>query len=410
LLFLSVSFSYQGTCLGVLTHEAIIDASWDKIILPQLKSRYPSATSEELKIAHAYAYGGAVSPDMGYYPFGSHLFTNLVHYVRSGDMVDALLRDANNINEYAFAIGFLSHYDADDYGHPLAVNRSVPLVYKRMRRKYGDVLTYADNKISHIRMEFGFDVLQTAKGNYASPAYHDFIGFKVDTSVLARAFFETYGLDINNIFNNHLSFSIEVFRFTVANIFPLITKSAWASKNTEIIKKDKTVTSKTFRYKMRVREYNKEYGKGYRHPGFFPTVLSFFIRVLPKMGPTRALRFKMPTVQAEKYFDQSFDTILIYYSANIKKLEKSNIVLKDMDIDTGLPTMSCEYVLANMTYNEWLLKLADNQFDNLTSSMRQNILGFYIQSNKPVRNKDSQKCNKLYNALTDLRKPVQLYP
>ena len=221
----------------MLTHEAIIDAAWDKSILPLLKTRYPSATAEDLKNAHAYAYGGAVTPDMGYYPFGSALFTNLVHYVRSGDMVNALLKDANNINEYAFALGFLSHYNADNYGHPLATNRSVPLVYSRMRRKYGTVITYAQNKISHMRMEFGFDVLQTSKGNYASQAYHDFIGFKVDTSVLARAFLETYGLDINEVFGNHLPLAIEVFRFIVANIFPLITKSAWASKSSDILKK-----------------------------------------------------------------------------------------------------------------------------------------------------------------------------
>lgn len=403
LLFLFFLSPFYGHSLGVLTHEAIVDAAWDGSILPLLKTRYPSATTGELNIAHAYAYGGSVTPDMGYYPFGSHLFTNLVHYVRSGDMVNALLKDANNINEYAFALGFLSHYDADNYGHPMATNRSVPLVYSRMRRKYGNVITYAENKISHVRMEFGFDVLQTAKGNYASQGYHDFIGFKVDTSVLARAFLETYGLDINGVFDNHLLFTIEIFRFTVANIFPLITKSAWASKRSDILKKDKTVTSKTFRYKMHLREYNKEYGKGYKHPGVFPTMLSFFIRVLPKVGPTRALRFKIPTPPAEKYFDESFDTIMRHYTVNIQQLKQPGIILKDEDFDTGKPTELCEYSLADETYNRWLLELKTDRFKDVSSSIKQNILGFYNGMNAPSQNKYSKKCTELYNAFKDIK-------
>jgi len=389
--------------LGVLSHEAVVDAVWDKSILPLLKSRYPSATKDDLKNAHAYAYGGAVTPDMGYYPFSSHLFTDLVHYVRSGEMVEALLKDATNLNQYAFALGFLSHYDADNYGHPLATNKSVTIVYPKLGKKYGSVITYAQNKISHMRMEFGFDVLQTSKGNYASQAYHDFIGFKVDTSVLARAFLETYGLDINEVFNNHLSMTIEVFRLLVANIFPLITKSAWALKSTDKLITEKTTTGKRFKYKMQVKQYNKEFGTGYKHPGFFPILLSLFIHVLPKVGPTRALRFKIPSPQAEKYFDDGFDTISLHYTANLKHLNPANIALKDKDFDTGKPTESREYSLADKTYSTWLLTLKKDNFKNVTTSIKQNILGFYTQIIIPSQKKNSKKYTKFYNAFNDLK-------
>jgi len=403
LLLLFFLSPFYGHSLGVLTHEAIIDATWDKTILPLLKHRYPSATADDLKNAHAYAYGGAVTPDMGYYPFNSRLFANLTHYVRSGDMVNALLKDANNINEYAFALGYLSHYNADNYGHSLATNRSVTLVYTNLRRKYGSVITYAQNKISHMRMEFGFDVLQTSKGNYASKAYHDLIGFKVDTSVLARAFLETYGLDINEVFGNHLQLSIEVFRFIVANIFPLITKSAWAAKRSDILKKDSTATSKSFRYKMRVRQYNKEFGKGYKHPGFFATMISFFIQVLPKMGPTRALRFKTPTAQPEKYFDDSFDTIIQNYTANIQQLNQSNFTLTDKDFDTGKPTEPYEYSLADETYNTWLLRLKNDKFKNVTIQIKQNITNFYYWTTSLQKRKYSKQGDGLFNAINDLK-------
>src|SRR5664279_31626 len=323
--FLIFSLPFHVAAFGVLTHEAIVDASWDNFILPVLKEKYPSSTADEQKEAHAYAYGGAVAPDMGYYPFGSKLFTNLVHYVRSGEMVSALLRDATNINEYAFALGFLSHYEADNYGHPLATNLSVPLVYPKLTKKYGHVITYADNEVDHMRMEFGFDVIEVAKGNYASQAYRDFIGFKVDTLVLSKAFFETYGLSIDEVFNNHLQLAVETFRWIVSNIFPTITKAAWSAKKNTILTQNHTATSKSFTFKMRRKQYDKQFGKGYKRPGFSAKLLSFFIRALPKIGPLRALRFKSPTPKSEKLFDDSFDTILVHYAVNLKQLPKENV-------------------------------------------------------------------------------------
>jgi hypothetical protein len=394
---------YTGNSFGVLTHEAIIDALWENSIVPLIKTKYPQANATELKDAHAYAYGGAVTPDMGFYPFGSKSFTNLVHYVRSGDMVNSLLKNARNINEYAFAIGFLSHYYADNFGHPLATNKSVPDVYPKLKHKYGNQITYAEDKISHMRMEFGFDVLQITKGNYASQSYQDFIGFKIDTSVLARSFLETYGLRIDDVFNNKFSLAVESFRWIVANIIPVITRAAWASHKSEILKIDSTATGKNFRIKMRQRVYNKQYGKGYRRPGFFPTVLSFFIRVLPKVGPLRSLKFKTPTAQAEKYFIQSLDTIIQQYSSHIKQLQHSSLNLKDLDYDTGSPTASCEYILADETYDMWLLKLKENKFTHITSGQRKNILDFYAGIKKLENINVGKNCNKIFDAYKELQ-------
>jgi hypothetical protein len=399
LLFL---FPFYSSAFGVLTHEAIIDATWDKSILPLLKEKYPLITAEQQKEAHAYAYGGAVAPDMGYYPFGSKLFTNLVHYVRSGDMVNALLRDAKNINEYAFALGFLSHYIADNYGHPLATNVSVPLVYPKLAKKYGHVITYADNEISHMRMEFGFDVLEVAKGNYASQAYHDFIGFKVDTAVLSKAFFETYGFTINEAFNNHLNLAVETFRWIISNIFPTITKAAWSAKKNTITSQNHTATSKNFTFKMRRKQYNKQFGKGYKRPDFRAKLLSFFIRALPKIGPLRALRFKTPTPKAEKFFDDSFDTILVHFAYNLNQLPSENLHPKDLDFDTGRPTANCEYSLADETYCDWLLKLKDDEFKNTDPQIRRNIIIFFHLNNNIAAHSYSKKCAKFYTACKEI--------
>ena len=396
---------FSTKAFGVLTHEAIIDGLWEKSILPLLKAKYPSSTAEELKEAHAYAYGGAVAPDMGFYPFGSPVFTNLVHYVRSGDMVTALLKDANNINQYAFAIGFMSHYYADNYGHPIATNRSVALVYPNLQKKYGSVITYAENKISHMRMEFGFDVLEVSKGNYASDKYHGVIGFKVDTTVLSKAFLETYGLDINDVFNHKLLLAVEVFRWTVANVFPFLTKAAWSAKGSDILKKDSTATSKTFRYKMHNKQYDKEFGAAYKHPGFFPSVISFFIRVLPKFGPLRPLKFRTPTALAEKYFIQSFDSITLHYSAGLKRLN-SGINFKDFDFDTGKPTALCEYSIADNTYDAWLMQLKNAKFKNISLNMKQNIVGFYHWQDASNNIQYTKKCKVVYDAYKELQNNI----
>src|SRR6185436_11993765 len=182
------SFGYS-----VLTHEAIIDTTWIDSIKPTLLKRFPGANAEQLREAHAYAYGGAIIQDMGYYPFGSKLFTDLVHYVRSGDFIEALVAESGDINEYAFALGALAHYAADNNGHSIAVNRAVPILYPKLRVKYGNNVTYVDDPTAHLKTEFGFDVIQVVKGHYASEAYHDFIGFKVSKPVLQRAFERTYG-------------------------------------------------------------------------------------------------------------------------------------------------------------------------------------------------------------------------
>jgi hypothetical protein len=389
--------------LGVLTHEAIIDAEWENVILPFLKSEYPSSTDSEFTVARSYAYGGAVAPDMGYYPFGSRLFTDLVHYVRSGDMAETLLKDADSLNDLAFALGFLSHYYADIYGHPLATNKSVPLVYQRMQKKFGNVVTYADNKISHIRMEFGFDVLEVAKGNYASKSYHDFIGFKVDTALLAKAFYETYGFSLDNVFNHHLNRSVETFRFMIANVLPSITRVAWASKNKKLFDADSTNISKRFRYKMHIKQYNKDFGTGYKRPGFFATGFSFIIKILPKAGPLRALHFKVPNAQAEKYFDESFDTITMHYAHSIGFITASKTRLKDKDYDTGFSTEECEYTLADETYNKWLMKLNDGNFKDVSPAIKNNILLFYKTLQPPPQSKRYKKCAEVYQALQKIK-------
>ena len=89
LFFICQLASWKLRAYAVLSHEAIIDSAWDANIRPLLLKRFPNATPEEMKEAHGYAYGGVIIQDMGYYPHGSKFFSDLTHYVRSGDFVSA---------------------------------------------------------------------------------------------------------------------------------------------------------------------------------------------------------------------------------------------------------------------------------------------------------------------------------
>src|SRR3984893_11833688 len=191
-------WSLPSQSYSVLTHEQIVDMEWQDQIRPLLLKRFPQATADDIKQAHAYAYAGSMVQDMGYYPFGKKYFSDLLHYVRTGDFVTALVEESSDLNEYAFALGALAHYSSDNVGHP-AINRVVAIEFPKLKRKYGDSVTYGDNNKAHIRTEFGFDMVQVAKNRYTSDRYHDFIGFEVSKSVLERAFLQTYDLKIEDV-------------------------------------------------------------------------------------------------------------------------------------------------------------------------------------------------------------------
>src|SRR5712671_862707 len=197
---MALSLARPAAAYSVLAHEANIDALWENTISKMLLARFPGATPEELLDARAYAYGGCVIQDLGYYPFGSHFFSNLLHYVRTGDFVEAMIKEAHDVDEYAFALGALAHYAADNAGHPEAVNKAVALMFPKMRAKYGDVITYEKSPATHVLVEFSFDVVQAAAGAYASEAYHDFIGFEVAKPLLERTFQSVYGFQMKDLF------------------------------------------------------------------------------------------------------------------------------------------------------------------------------------------------------------------
>jgi hypothetical protein len=372
---------------SVLTHEAIIDSAWDQSIKPLLLQRYPDTTPEQLIDAHAYAYGGAIIQDMGYYPFGSKFFSDLAHYVRSGDFVEALLRDAQDVNELAFAIGALAHYAADNCGHPIAVNKSVAMLYPKLRTKYGPDVTYAEDPGAHLKTEFGFDVVQIANGRYAPKAYHDFIGFQVSKPVLERAFVDTYGLKLEDVFTS-VDLAIGTYRHTVSAVIPEMTKTAWAAKKDEIVKLTPGTTRAKFVYNLSRASYRKEWGSQYERPGFFARFLAFVFRIVPKVGPFKGLGFKPATPETERLFMASFNSTLDHDRTYMQQVRNSTTPpLSNENLDLGRTTRAGQYKLADATYAKLLDKLSGKGYATTPAELRADILTFYSDLNGPIDTK-----------------------
>ncbi len=360
---------------SVLTHEEIVDLLWLDEIRPLLLKKYPGLTEAQIKEAHAYAYGGAVIQDLGYYPFGSVEFSNLVHYVRSGDFVVEMLKESQDANEYAFALGALAHYASDTIGHP-AVNQSVAIEYPKLRAKFGDSVRYAQDKTAHLKTEFGFDTVQVAKDRYAPESYHDFIGFQVSKPLLERAFPAVYGLELKDVLT-HEDLAIGTYRWAVSQVIPQMTQVALQTHKKDLIREHPNFARKEFLYRLSRSSYEKEWGKDYTRPGIKTRVLSTILRLMPKIGPFKGLAFNAPTPRTEDLYIKSINATVVEYRRLLKAERAGKLELPNSDFDTGLPTKPLEYPLTDSAYGKLLMQLAKQKFVGTSPELRANILDFY---------------------------------
>jgi Zinc dependent phospholipase C len=389
---------------AVLAHEAIIDAAWEISIRPVLLRRFPSATPEELKEAHGYAYGGAIIQDVGYYPHGSHFVSDLTHYVRTGDFILALLRDAQDLNGYAFALGALSHYAADVDGHRIGTNRAVPILYPKLRRKFGDYVTYEEDKLAHVKAEFGFDVLEVARQRYAPDSYHDFIGFNVDKPLFEQAFREAYGLDLKTVLADEDK-ALGSYRRDVSNLIPKATRIAWSLKEKDIVRDQPSMTKRKFLYNLSRASYEKSWGKDYRKPSAGERFLALLYKLLPKFGPLKVLQLRTPTPQTERMFEASFNAALERYKGLLKQVETGPPNLPNDNFDTGDMTPPGAYNMNDDVRARLVQELAKKNFAGVTPELRTDLLQFYSNPDAPyVTKRKPKEWAKLQVALEQLKK------
>jgi zinc dependent phospholipase C len=375
---------------AVLAHQATIDVLWESNLKPLLHRKYPQATDKELDAAEAYAYGGAILQDLGYYPHGIPFFSDLTHYVRSGDFVHALLNDSQDVYEYAFALGALAHYATDLDGHPIATNRSVPILYPKLREKFGDMVTYEQDRLAHVKTEFGFDVLEVARGHYAPEDYHDFIGFEVSQRVLEQAFQDTYGLSLRSVLPDEEK-ALNSYRYAVSTLIPKATRIAWTLKSKEIMAAEPSATHRKFLYNLSRAEYEKDWGKNYDRPSAFEKFLALLYKLLPKFGPLKVLDLRTPTPQTEKFFEASFNAAVNRYSKLLAQVEQNHLALSNANFDVGQVTEPGRYRLADQAQARLLDDLSKQKFQGVTVEIKQEILHYFADPNTPYDTKKDAK-------------------
>ena len=380
---LALVLAHPGLPCSVLSHEAIVDAAWATKLEPFLKEKFPEASPQELKAAHGFAYGGSIIQDLGYYPHGNKHFSDLTHYIRTGDFVIALLTEAKTLNEVAFALGALSHYASDSDVHRFATNPGEAILYPRLARKFGTAITYEQDPAAHLKTEFGFDVLEVAEGNFAPEAYHDFIGFGVATPLLASALKETYGIELKNLFHD-VERSVNSYRRAVSKTIPEATRIAWAEREKDIKRKRPGITRSKFVYLMSRSSYEREWGVEYDRPTLKDRIAARLIKLLPPIGPLRALRFRMPTEQVEELFAKSFAKSIAEYGGQVDEARARRLRLPNVNYDLGEVVKPGTYALQDEAYCFWLDELAKEKYKDISPEVRATLLD-YLQATPDLR-------------------------
>jgi hypothetical protein len=393
---------------SLLTHEQLIDLAWQDSIVPLLRSHYPNLTDAQLEFARSYAYGGCAIQDIGYYPFGDQFFSDLTHYVRTGDFVLALFRNAHNANELAFAVGALSHYIGDSYGHSQATNRAVALQFPKLAARYGPSVNYAEGKHQHVQVEFAFDIDQIVQHHLAPLTYLRHVGMNVPTHQLALAFYQTYGITDDFTRRGH-AINIKAYRFATRTLIPRTAYALTLLHRSHEPDEPDTAEVKEIDTQAAAVALASNWASYHKKAGIETHLLAFLILILPKVGPLAMTAIKGPSATAEADYLHSMVSAtgmmrnrltLVTPVANriappagvtmppSTRAEDPHHPFINRDLDTGLPVKPGGYSLTDMTYAKLLGRLTRNPQQKIPPGIQQDVLAYYADPNAPIMTKN----------------------
>lgn len=390
------SFPRSVDAYSFLTHEDMVDVAWHGSIRPLLLRRFPTATDAQLREARAYAYGGATIQDMGYYPFGHQFFSNLTHYVRSGGFIENLFKDAQTVDEYAFAIGALSHYVGDSDGHRYATNISTPIEFPKLKKKYGPVVTYDENPHAHVRTEFAYDVEQLGQHWFAPAGYLHAAGFQVPQRLLQQAFFDTYGLSLRSVLGRPFP-AIETYRGSLQGILPDIARAEVLIHRNDFPREMDTPAFHQYSTRQKQAGLDNQWAKYSKKAGFKLHFLAIMVRILPKIGTLSDLAIRGPNTETNRWYIESVNRSVDNYEGLLGQLAKNPwVVLKlpDKDLDTGNPVQPGAYRLTDKTYRDLLHQLTQRPNRTIPYALKNNVLAYYANPNAPISTKKNKSAWK----------------
>jgi hypothetical protein len=372
---------------SVQTHEELIDIAWKATIRPILLKHYPTLTEAQLQEAHAYAYGGCAIQDFGYYPFGNAFFSDLTHYVRSGDFVLALIHNAKTPDELAFAIGSLSHYIGDSFGHSLAVNHSVPVEFPKLEKKYGPSVNYAENPHAHVQTEFAFDINQLSKRRFAPSAYLRYVGLEVPMPLLRKAFFETYGLRLPDIIGTKET-SIRIYRFGVRSFLPDIARAETILHKSSFPSDTPSPDFDSLKNELLQASADNDWERYRKNPGFRSHLYAGFIYILPKVGTLKMLAIKGPTPQTEDLYIKSVNHSIIALRLVLTNYDSIDRYISNRDLDTGEVVKPGGYILTDKTYAKLLAVITKNPNNVVPFQLKHDLIAYYADPQSPISTKN----------------------
>jgi hypothetical protein len=406
LLLLFASFPPSSYAYSFLTHEDMVDVAWKGSIRPLLLARFPTATEAQLQVARGYAYGGATIQDMGYYPFGHQFFSNLTHYVRSGEFVDNLFLDAQTVNEYAFAIGALSHYIGDNDGHRYATNPSTSIEFPSLKKKFGPLVTYDQSPHAHVRTEFAYDVEQLTQHWFAPSGYMKGIGFNVPQRLLARAFFDTYGLSLRSVLGRPGP-AVGSYRSSIKSILPDIARAEVLIHRNDFPRETDTPAFHQYSARQKQAGLDYQWARFKQKAGFKLHFIAFIIRILPKIGPISNAAIRGPNAETNRWYIESVNRAVDDYERLLQQAVKNpqkSLDLPDRDLDTGNLVRPGAYRLTDRTYAQLLARLTADPHRKVPAGLQQNILAYYSEPDAPISTrKDPAAWKRVQAELVTLR-------
>jgi hypothetical protein len=412
-LFLILPAGRQAAAYSLLTHEQLIDLTWKESIVPLLLSQYPRLTPAELDRARAYAYGGCVIQDIGYYPSGDQSFSDLTHYVRSGDFVVNLFRNAHNANELAFAVGALSHYVGDSIGHSEATNRAVPIEFPKLRAKYGPVVSYAEGKHQHVQTEFAFDINEIAHHRVAPLHYLRHIGLQVSIRQLALAYYQTYGLTEDFSGTRGRRLNVRNYQFATRAFIPRIAYAVTLLHRHHEPPDPKTPEALELQRETAEVAAENNWQAHRRHAGIGTYTLAGLLFILPKFGALSMADVKGPTEATEADYAHSvavskaalrrmlarFTPIAARSTAPSPLASSLTAIpeiahgrdprhpLPNRDLDTGHVVQPGGYPLTDSTYADLLHKLTRQPAQPIPPGIKSDIQAYYSNLDLPITTK-----------------------
>ncbi len=412
LLLLFVPWQQPAPAYALLTHQHLIDLTWQDAIVPMLLSRYPHLTPAQLDMAKSYAYGGCVIQDIGNYPFGDEFFSDLTHYVRTGDFVLALFRNAHDANELAFAVGALTHYVGDSFGHSQATNRAVALQFPKLEARYGHSVNYAEGKHQHVQTEFAFDIDQIAHHRLAPLEYLRGIGINIPVHQLALAFYETYGITSDFSGAGH-TINVRAYRMTTRKLIPRVAYALTEiHRNHEVAEPD-TADARMIENQAAAVAVEDNWAAYRRKAGFETHLIAFLIRIVPKVGPLAMTAIKGPTAAAEADYMHSLvsstsmirNRLYLFTPVADRRPPPAGVTgtplpaqsedprhpLVNRDLDTGLPVKPGGYRLTDATYAKLLQRLTADPQQPIPPGIKRDVQAYYADPNAPIVTKKNPK-------------------